>query len=69
MADVEIKVRENGPYKGTGPITFIDADVNTYGPTERLLSRRGATGCQPDPRMPMLEELASLLKGGYEGRP
>ena len=30
MADVEIKVRENGPYKVTGPITLIDADGNEY---------------------------------------
>jgi hypothetical protein len=28
MPDVEIKVRENGPYKVTGPITLIDADGN-----------------------------------------
>ena len=30
MADVEIKARENGPYKVTGPITLIDADGNEY---------------------------------------
>ena len=30
MADVEIKVRENGPYKVTGPIRLIDADGNEY---------------------------------------
>ena len=30
MADVEIKTRENGPYKVTGPITLIDADGNEY---------------------------------------
>lgn len=30
MADVEIKVRENGPYKVTGPITLIDADGNEF---------------------------------------
>ena len=30
MAEVEIKVRENGPYKVTGPITLIDADGNEY---------------------------------------
>ena len=30
MADVEIKVRENGPYKVTGPIRLIDADGNQY---------------------------------------
>lgn len=30
MAGVEIKVRENGPYKVTGPIRLIDADGNEY---------------------------------------
>lgn len=30
MTDVEIKVRENGPYKVTGPITLVDADGNGY---------------------------------------
>ena len=30
MAGTEIKVRENGPYKVTGPITLIDADGNSY---------------------------------------
>jgi CDGSH iron-sulfur domain-containing protein 3 len=31
MADpVEIKVRANGPYKVTGPITLIDADGNEF---------------------------------------
>jgi CDGSH-type Zn-finger protein len=25
MADVEIKVRENGPYKVTGPVRVVDA--------------------------------------------
>ena len=30
MADVEIKVRHNGPYKVTGPIRLIDADGNEY---------------------------------------
>jgi CDGSH-type Zn-finger protein len=30
MADVEIKVRENGPYRIKGPITLIDADGNEY---------------------------------------
>ena len=29
-ADVEIKVRENGPYKVTGPIRLIDADGNVF---------------------------------------
>ena len=27
---VRIKVRENGPYKVTGPITLIDADGTEY---------------------------------------
>jgi CDGSH iron-sulfur domain-containing protein 3 len=30
MSRVEIKARENGPYKVTGPITLIDADGNEY---------------------------------------
>jgi CDGSH iron-sulfur domain-containing protein 3 len=30
MADVEIKARENGPYKVTGPVRVIDADGNEY---------------------------------------
>jgi CDGSH-type Zn-finger protein len=30
MDKVEIKARENGPYKVTGPITLIDADGNRY---------------------------------------
>ena len=30
MEPVEIKVRENGPYKVTGPVTVVDADGNRY---------------------------------------
>ena len=30
MEPVEIKVRENGPYKITGPVTILDADGKTY---------------------------------------
>ena len=30
MSNVEIKVRENGLYKVTGPVTLIDADGNAY---------------------------------------
>ena len=30
MAKVEIKARENGPYKVTGAVTLIDADGNEY---------------------------------------
>ena len=30
MAEVEIKARENGPYRVTGPVRVIDADGNEY---------------------------------------
>ncbi len=30
MAEVEIKARENGPYRVQGPIRLIDADGNEY---------------------------------------
>ena len=30
MAEVEIKARENGPYRVTGPVKLIDADGNEY---------------------------------------
>ena len=30
MDRVEIKTRENGPYKVSGPITLIDADGNEF---------------------------------------
>ena len=30
MSEVEIKVRENGPYRVRGPISLIDADGNEY---------------------------------------
>ena len=30
MTAVEIKARENGPYKVTGPVRVIDADGNEY---------------------------------------
>ena len=30
MEPVEIKVRENGPYKVTGPVRVIDADGNEF---------------------------------------
>ncbi len=38
MADVEIKTRENGPYKVTGPVRLIDADG-----TEYVLGEQGKT--------------------------
>lgn len=30
MADVEIKVRTNGPYKVTGPVRIVDADGREF---------------------------------------
>ena len=30
MSDVQIKVRENGPYLVTGIVTLVDADGNAY---------------------------------------
>jgi len=30
MPEIEIKVRENGPYRVTGPVTVVDADGNSY---------------------------------------
>jgi len=30
MAEVQIKVRENGPLKVTGPVSLVDADENAY---------------------------------------
>jgi CDGSH-type Zn-finger protein len=30
MEKVEIKARENGPYKISGPVTLIDADGSEY---------------------------------------
>ena len=30
MSEVEIKVRENGPYRVRGPVRIIDADGNAY---------------------------------------
>jgi CDGSH-type Zn-finger protein len=51
MADVEIKVRENGPYKVTGPITLIDADGNEFDVGERgeviALCRCGGSTTKP----------------------
>jgi CDGSH-type Zn-finger protein len=29
-AGVEIKVRDNGPYKVTGPVTIVDAEGNRF---------------------------------------
>ena len=51
MAEVEIKVRENGPYKVTGPIRLIDADGNEFelpaGGEPVALCRCGASTTKP----------------------
>ena len=30
MAEVEIKVRDNGPYRVSGPVRLVDADGNAW---------------------------------------
>src|SRR5262245_29728090 len=50
-ADVEIKVRENGPYKVTGPVRLIDADGNVFEVPDEgrpiALCRCGASKTKP----------------------
>ncbi len=51
MAEVEIKVRENGPYKVTGPVRLIDAEGNEYDVGEKgetiALCRCGGSTTKP----------------------
>ena len=50
MSEVVIKVRNNGPYKVTGPVTVIDADGNEYELPEGdtiALCRCGASTTKP----------------------
>jgi CDGSH-type Zn-finger protein len=51
VSDVEIKVRNNGPYKVTGPIRLIDADGNEYDVGEQgeviALCRCGGSTTKP----------------------
>ena len=51
MSDVEITVRENGPYRVTGPIRIVDADGNEYDLGERgeriALCRCGGSTTKP----------------------
>jgi CDGSH-type Zn-finger protein len=48
---VEIKVRHNGPYKVTGPVTLIDADGTEYDLADRgesvVLCRCGGSTTKP----------------------
>ena len=51
MESVVIKVRHNGPYKVTGPVTLIDADEREYDLGEEgetiVLCRCGASTTKP----------------------
>lgn len=50
MAAVTIKVRENGPYRITGPFELVDADGNAYelAPGETVaLCRCGRSATKP----------------------
>ena len=51
MAEVEIKVRENGPYRVRGPIRLIDADGNEFDLADQgetiALCRCGASTTKP----------------------
>lgn len=51
MAHVEIKARENGPYRVTGPVRLIDADGTAYDLAERgeviALCRCGGSTTKP----------------------
>ena len=47
---VEIKVRDNGPYKVTGPVRIVDVDGNAWDvPEDRpvALCRCGASSTKP----------------------
>jgi CDGSH-type Zn-finger protein len=51
MEKVVIKVRHNGPYKVTGPVTIVDADGNEYDLSDFggsvVLCRCGASTTKP----------------------
>ncbi len=50
MADVNIAVRDNGPYLVTGPVTVTDADGKTFdlkGKETFALCRCGASASRP----------------------
>jgi CDGSH-type Zn-finger protein len=50
-SEVVIKVRENGPYKVTGPVTIIDVDGNEYDLSDKgeavALCRCGGSTTKP----------------------
>ena len=47
--DVVIKVRDNGPYKLTGPVTIVDAEGNEFAPPDGpvALCRCGQSQTKP----------------------
>ena len=51
MAEVEITVRDNGPYKVTGPVRIVDADGNELTPPDPdrpvVLCRCGRSRTKP----------------------
>ena len=51
MAEVQIKIRENGSYRIEGPVTIVDADGNEYDLSERgekvALCRCGGSTTKP----------------------
>jgi len=50
MADVQIQIRDNGPYLVTGPISLTDHDGNAFdlGGKDRIaLCRCGTSGNRP----------------------
>lgn len=50
MSDVRIKVRVNGPYLVSGPVTLVDAEGNAFPPDPRgtyALCRCGASSTKP----------------------
>ena len=50
MADVEIKVRANGPYKVTGPVRLVDAEGREFALPEGssfVLCRCGHSATKP----------------------
>jgi CDGSH-type Zn-finger protein len=51
MAEVEIKTRENGPYRIVGPVRIIDADGNEFDLSDQgpviALCRCGGSSTKP----------------------
>ena len=73
MSEVVIKVRNNGPYKVTGPITLIDADGNEYdlpeGDDGRPVSLRRLDHEAVLRQDPFEDRLRGRRAGGAGGRP